>query len=129
MTPTVSRQKRSSSAWAKGARLAGTEPLASAGDGMRRDRRAPIGEPAVGGVPLDRGEAGLDDRPAEELLRRAVLRAGGGDDVLLDHDAPHVVGAGAEPPLPPLDPLGEPGDLEVRDVVEVEAGDRHPAEV
>ena len=50
-------------------------------------------------------------------------RAGRGDDVFLDHQAAHVVGAEEQGELADLQPLRHPRRLDVRDVVEIEPGD------
>src|SRR5581483_7856128 len=73
--------------------------------------------------------AGLADGGLDLLQRQVVDRAGRGDDVLLDHQAAHVVGAEEERQLADLQPLRDPGRLDVGDVVEVEPGDRLGAQV
>jgi len=81
-------------------------------------------ESAIQRVPLPWDEAGVADDAAELFFGGAVVGAGGGDDVLLDHDAAHVVAAETETELAGLEALGHPGRLDVVDVVEVEAGKR-----
>src|SRR5207253_5014559 len=51
------------------------------------------------------------------------------DDVLLDHDAAHVVGAVSEAQLTDFAALRHPGRLQVVEVVEDNSGDRERAEV
>src|SRR4051812_32433136 len=64
---------------------------------------------AVERVALYGGLAEGFDQVDELLGRRPVCRAGGGDDVLLDHHRAHVVGAEAERDLADLHPLRDPG--------------------
>ena len=42
-------------------------------------------------VPLLRNEAGFANQVLQHFLIRVVVRAGGGNDVLFDHDRAHVV--------------------------------------
>src|SRR5438552_15109571 len=79
---------------------------------------------AVERVPLDGGLAHRLDQAHELVGRGPVRRTGGGDDVLLDHHRTEVVGAEVERDLADLHSLGDPGGLDVVDVVEVDAADR-----
>ena len=63
---------------------------------------------AVERVALLGHEAGVADDAAQFLFAGAVMRAGGGDDVLLDHDAAHVVAAEAQAQLAGLQSLRDP---------------------
>ena len=64
------------------------------------------------------------DEAAEVVDRGAVRRAGGRDDVLLDHDRAQVVGAEVQRDLADLQALRDPRRLDVVDVVEVDPRDR-----
>jgi hypothetical protein len=59
---------------------------------------------AVQRIPLLGDEAGVADDAAQFFFAGAVMRAGGGDHVLLDHDAAHVVAAEAQAELAGLQP-------------------------
>jgi hypothetical protein len=54
-------------------------------------------------------EAGVADDAAQFLFAGAVVGAGGGDHVLFDHDAAHVVAAEAQAHLAGLQTLRHPG--------------------
>ena len=58
-----------------------------------------------------------------------MMRPRRADDVLFDHDAAEVVGAAVEPVAADVDSLRQPGDLNVRNVVEIEPADREPAQI
>ena len=91
-------------------------------------RQAPaafLPAPLVDRAALDRGEAGVADEGEHLLPRHPVVRAGGRDDVLLDHDAAEVVRPEGERNRADLLPLRQPRALHVRHVVEVEARERH----
>src|SRR5215210_644166 len=92
--------------------------------GARREPRSvPDLDVAVQRVALHGRLAERPDQVDELLRRRAVGRAGGRDDVLLDHHGPHVVRAEAERHLADLQALRHPRRLDVRHVVEVDARD------
>ena len=74
-------------------------------------------------------EAGVLDVADDLDLVHAVARAGGAHDVLLDHDAAHVVGAVGEAQLPDLAALRHPRRLQVVEVVEHEPRDRERPQV
>src|ERR1017187_199254 len=80
-------------------------------------------------VPLFGDEARVADDAAQFLFGGAIVGAGGGDDVLFDHDAAHIVAAEAQPELAGLEALRDPGGLHVLDVIEVDARDRQRLQV
>ena len=84
---------------------------------------------AIKGIALFRNEAGIADDAAQLFFAGAVVRAGRGDDVLLDHDAAHIVAAEAQAKLAGLQPLRDPGRLNVLDVVEIDARDRQVLQI
>ena len=59
---------------------------------------------------------------------KKVAGTGGGNDVFFDHDGTHVVGAGGEGTGAGGQADGEPGGLDVVDVVEHESGDGDSAQ-
>ena len=74
-------------------------------------------------------EPGVLDVADDLDFVHAVARAGGADDVLLDHHAAHVVGAVGEAELPDLPALRHPRRLQVVEVVEHDARERERAQV
>ena len=87
-------------------------------------------EVVVEGVALRR-ERGRRSGSAEMQLETvgAVLGAGGGDDVLLEHHRAEVVSAHVQGELAGGLAGGQPGALQVLDVVEVQPGDGDQAQV
>src|SRR5262245_23950083 len=69
-------------------------------------------------VSLPRFPPGLADRALDFFEREVVNRARRRDDVLLDHERAHVVGAEKERELSDFPPLRHPRRLNVGDVVE-----------
>src|SRR5207245_1453303 len=90
-------------------------------DGASRARVS--GDESVGGVALPGDVAGLPDQALDLRARGAAMGPGGAYHVLFDHDAAHVVRTELQGDLADLLPLGDPGRLEVRDVIEVEPRD------
>src|SRR5256712_7046835 len=80
-------------------------------------------------VALDRAKARVRDEPAQLFFRRGIGAAGGADDVFFDEDAAHVVPAEAQRNLADFMARGQPGSLDVEDIVEVAAGYREGLEV
>src|SRR5712692_4933527 len=76
-----------------------------------------IAENLVAHVPALRREAGVLDVADDFGFVHAIARAGGADNVLLDHDAAHVVRAERETELADLAALRHPRGLEVVEVV------------
>src|SRR5437660_1636080 len=76
-----------------------------------------ITEDFVVHVPPLRDEAGVLDVAHDLDFVHAVARAGGADDILLDHHTAHVVGAVREAQLSHLAALRDPRSLEVVEVV------------
>ena len=74
-------------------------------------------------VALPRREAEFFDRGADLVERQIVHRAGLGDDVFLDHQAAHVVGAVEQGELADLQALRDPARLDVGEVVEIQPAD------
>src|SRR3984893_1398645 len=99
-------------------------PLRTIGPRTRGPRSIPDLDLAVERVALDGCLAEGLDQMDELLGRGAMSRPCGRDDVLLDHHRAHVVGTEPERDLADLHPLGDPGGLDVWDVVEIDAGDR-----
>ena len=77
----------------------------------------------IADIALPRDKAELADRFADLTQREVVDRARFGDDILFDHQAPHVVRAEGERELPDLQSLGHPARLDVGDVVEIKPRD------
>src|SRR5438105_6729998 len=75
-------------------------------------------------ISLPRDVAGFADRVFDLLQSQVIHGAGLGNDVFLNHETAHVVGAKEESELPNLRALRHPRGLNVRDVVEVKPGDR-----
>ena len=75
------------------------------------------------------GEAGVLDVTDDLEFVHAVRRAGGPDDVFLDHDRAHVVGAEQQAQLPHLAALRHPRGLQVVEVVEDEPCDGERAQI
>src|SRR6185503_5556530 len=69
-------------------------------------------------VALLRAITGLADLIAELGLVCAGARAGGGDDIFLDHYRAHIISTESQRALAELQPLRQPGSLYVLDVVE-----------
>src|SRR5947209_4966932 len=88
----------------------------------------PLVDQLVKYVALAGFPAGLADAALDLVEREVMHRAGRGDDVLLDHQAAHVVGPEEQRDLADLRPLRHPRGLDVRDVVEVKPGDGLGAE-
>src|SRR5208337_4474397 len=80
-------------------------------------------------VTLPWNVAGLANGPLDLVKRQMMHGARRGDDVLLDHQASHVVGTEVQAKLADLGALGHPRRLDVRHVVEVEPRDRLGLEV
>src|ERR1035441_9817001 len=78
---------------------------------------------AVQCVALLRDKAGIADDAAEFLFAGPVMGAGGGDDVLFDHDTAHVVAAEAQTHLARLQTLRYPTGLHILEVLEIDAAD------
>src|SRR3954466_4711521 len=76
---------------------------------------------AVEGVALLGHEARVADNASEFFLAGPMMRTGGGDDVLLDHNAADVVAAETESQLAGLQALRYPGALHILEIVEVDA--------
>ena len=76
-----------------------------------------------------RREAGVLDVADDLDFVHAVARAGGANDVLLDHHAAHVVGAVRQAQLSDLAALGDPRRLQVVEVVEHDARQGERAQV
>ena len=75
---------------------------------------------SIQNVALLRNESGLANQVAQSLFVRAIVRAGGGDDIFFYHDGAHVVRAEAQRHLAKTQSLRQPGRLEVLDVIEEE---------
>lgn len=65
--------------------------------------------------------AGFLDGAADLVEGEVVDGARGGDDVFLEHEGAHVVGAEEEADLADLGALCDPGGLDVGDIIEEEA--------
>src|SRR4249919_2922542 len=96
-------------------------------DGTRPEHR--IAKDLVVHVPSLRRKAGVLDVAHDLNLVHAVARAGCTHDVLLDHDAAHVVGAVGEAQLTDFAALRHPRRLQVVEVVEHYPGDGERPEV
>src|SRR6185437_486770 len=79
-----------------------------------------VADGAVERVPLAGSVARVGDRVDEVLGGGAVGGTGCRDDVLLDHDRPHVVSPERQRDLADLHALRHPRRLDVLDVVEVD---------
>ena len=71
-------------------------------------------------IALPRNVAQFANGVADLRKRQEVNRAGFGDDVFLDHQAAHVVGAVEQRKLADLEALRDPARLDVGNVVEIE---------
>ena len=106
-----------------------------AGDGqLQHPRHAALAEDRIAEdlvvhVPPLGDEAGVLDVADDLDLVHAVARAGGADDVLLDHHAAHVVRAEGEAELADLAALRHPRRLQVVEVVEHEPRDRQRPQI
>ena len=76
-----------------------------------------------------RGETRLADGTADALGVETVVRSGRGDDVFLDHDRPHVVGAAVQGGLCRGLAHGEPRGLDVADIAQYKAAHGDDAQV
>ena len=92
-------------------------------------RGAVHGQVPVEGVALRRDAVRGADHPDQLVQVGAVLGAGRGDDVLLEHDRAEVVDAHVQGELADVLAGGQPGRLQVRDVVEEEPGHRDEPQV
>src|ERR1022692_1076841 len=107
-------------------------PKAGSGEPAQAWRPGPTSIQEIGAVQrvaLFGNEAGVADDAPQLFFAGVVMCAGGGDHVLLDHDAAHVVAAEAQADLAGLQSLGDPGRLNVLDVVEVDARDRQVLQI
>jgi hypothetical protein len=82
------------------------------------------GSRSVEGIPLLGDESGVTDDPAQLFFCRAMVGAGGGDDVFLDHDTADVVAAEAEAELAGLESRRHPGRLDILYILEINTGNR-----
>ena len=80
-------------------------------------------------VPQTRREARLADRLLDACGIELVVRPGRRNDVLLDHDRTHVVGAAVQRYLSGGLADGEPRSLDVADVVQNQSADGDYANV
>ena len=104
-----------------GAQIAGQSwPPNTASHVSIRRRRIQV---LVEHIALPGNVAGLADGAFDLFQRQMMNGAGGRDDVLLDHQAAHVVGAEKQRELTDLQSLSHPRGLNVRNVVEIEPGD------
>src|SRR5438445_835756 len=88
-----------------------------------------LAEDVVMHVAAPGGKAGVLDVAHDLDFVHAVARAGGADDILLDHHAAHVVRAVREAQLADLAALGHPGGLQVVEIVEDDPRERERAEI
>ncbi len=67
-------------------------------------------------------EAGVADDPPQLIFGGAMVGAGGRDHVPLNHDAPDVERARAQPQPASLQPRGDPGGLHAHWTIEMVMG-------
>src|SRR5262249_11097317 len=78
----------------------------------------------VANVTLPRLPTQLADGIANLVERQVVDRSRFGDDVLLDHQAPHIVGPVEQSELPDFEALRYPARLDVGEIVQIQPRDR-----
>src|SRR5205823_3671655 len=88
---------------------------------IRPKERALIDVAFVEGRALAGNKAGVFNDPSKLSVVCTIFRAGGADDVLLDHDASHVVHAESQPHLSDFQADRKPGHLNIGKVIEVNA--------